>query len=996
MTGITHAISKSARYSRPRSPLAHCALHHRAAVQFALTMAWLFFATATAANAADRTQGEPQTAGSEAATRSDLQISGVCPHLTTYAVYSQNGAHNKPGHDECGIGAVVPWAGRLWMVNYAPHQPRGSEHKLFSVDADLQMTVHPESVGGTPAGRMIHRESNQLLIAHYVISSDGQVRVIPIEQMPIRVTAIARHLTDPVNKVYYVDMEGSLWEANVHTLEVTRLFKKPVPGWHAKGGYTSQGRLVMSNNGEHAAGTYDDLLVGGPAQTAEERGVLAEFDGKAWSIIERRQYTEVTGPQGIHGGSDVDDPIWAVGWDRRSLRLKLLEDGQWHTYLLPKAALCNDAIHGWYTEWPRIREITGGRWMMDMHGMFFDFSPSFSATQSAGLRPIGSHLRYIPDFCAWNDRLVLASDETSIQGNPLAGQPQSNLWFGTYEDLKTWGPASGYGGPWVEDHVTANSPSDPFLVAGFDRRTLHLAVARNTKRDLSSAMRATDQQTISQLPEELANLPRVTIMRGDWKKPAPGYHFTVDQPVTVYLAVDQRGEPQLEPQWKRTQWSITWGKADHTDAIYKRSFPAGMIEVPANPTEHIAGSFGMPHMAIVQSGSLDPALRITPSPAATVTRPEPIKLEPSRHSAPVQFQIQLDIDGNGNWTDYDRIQVPVDGYVCHLLPADFDATWLRLTVDRDCVATAFLHQTSSRFADPSAGQELFHGLADVNDTKTLSALVYPAKQNRNLVVTNGDQQRLEFTKAGFEFKAVDSDPQLAERLEIEPEFTTDDASVILTHRNQRLRLPRGDSAFDKPFAFGWPRGSREVESERHLANIHGTFYEVPLITNGQPPAFDLMRPVASHAKQIRDFCSWNGLLVLTGVSGAAKPDGHVFADPSQPAALWFGGVDDLWKLGKPIGRGGPWKATAVLAGQPSDAYLMTGYDKKTLTLQADTATTITIEVDVDHQSGWHSFKKIDLKAGEPRTYEFPEAFSAHWVRLIASSNCTATGQFRYE
>ena len=115
--------------------------------------------------------------------------------------------------------------------------------------------------------------------------------------MPIRVTAIARHLIDPANMVYYIDMEGSIWEANVHTLAVKRLFKKPVPGWHAKGGYTSQGRLVVSNNGEHKLlATTSDLLAGGEAKTPEERGVLAEFDGTNWNIVERRQFTEVTGP----------------------------------------------------------------------------------------------------------------------------------------------------------------------------------------------------------------------------------------------------------------------------------------------------------------------------------------------------------------------------------------------------------------------------------------------------------------------------------------------------------------------------------------------------------------------------------------------------------------------------------------------------------------------------------------------------------------------------
>ncbi len=417
--------------------------------------------------------------------RMDLFISGVYPHLTTYGIYSENGAHTKEGHNECGIGALVPWAGKLWMVNYAPHMPRGSEHKLFSIDDDLNLTIHPESVGGTPAGRMIHRESRQLLIAHYLIDDKGQVRTISPSVMPIRVTAIARHLSDPANRVYYIDMEGSLWEADVRTLAVKKLFEKPVPGWHAKGGYTGQGRLVVSNNGELAVGNYKNVLVGGAAKSPEEAGVLAEWDGKDWRIVERRQFTDITGPKGIEGGGQGNDPMWAIGWDRRSLRLKVLEDGQWHTYLLPKAAFCNDARHGWYTEWPRIREITAGRWMMDMHGMFFDFPKTFSTKNSVGIAPIGSHLRYVPDFCAWNGKLVLATDETSIQGNPLAGQPQSNLWFGNYEDLKTWGPSSGFGGPWIEDGVQANTPSDPFLVAGFDRRVLHLATGRSSLKQTS-------------------------------------------------------------------------------------------------------------------------------------------------------------------------------------------------------------------------------------------------------------------------------------------------------------------------------------------------------------------------------------------------------------------------------------------------------------------------------------------------------------------------------
>ncbi|WP_146389853.1 sulfatase-like hydrolase/transferase [Allorhodopirellula solitaria] len=948
------------------------------------------------ASAAD--SEEPTPADPPQPVRTDIHISGVYPHLTTYGVYSQNGAHNKTGHNECGIGAVVPWAGKLWMVNYAPHMPRGSEHKLFSIAPDLSqpMTVHPESVGGTPAGRMIHAESNQLLIAHHLIDDKGNVRTISPNDMPIRVTAIARHLTDPANMVYYIDMEGSIWEANVHTLAVKRLFKKPVPGWHSKGGYTSQGRLVVSNNGELHVGNYDDVLVGGEAKTPEERGVLAEFDGKDWKIIERRQYTEVTGPQGITGGSDGNDPIWTMGWDRRSVRLKVLDDGKWHTYLLPKAAYCNDAQHGWYTEWPRIREITDGRWMMDMHGMFFDFPKTFTSTNSAGIKPIGSHLRYVPDFCDWNGKLVLATDETSIQGNPLAGQPQSNLWFGEYDDLKTWGPASGYGGPWIEDAVAANTPSDPFLVAGFDRRILHLATGRRTPI-ADVAFRTTGEMEITELPKRLVGLPRVTIDRGNWREPTKGFQFTIDRPATVYLAVDGRGDSALSAAWEPTDLSLKWGNKVR-DRVFSQKFPAGTITVPGNDIEHSDGAYGLPHIAFVKFQD-DATAAVSPLRSASLVNPEATTTDEGDDAGPIQFTLQVDRKGNGSWTDLETIEVPSNGYVGKILPKDLDAVWLRLKTNRDCVATAFLHQTTAEYRDGSTDEstELFAGLADVGDSNALGAVVYPAQRNRNLRVITSDKRFFDFTKAGFEFVPTQRDPALADKLHTEPEFSVDDASVILKDRGQTFRLPKGDAAYDKPFASGWPRASREVESERHLANIHGTFYEIPLVTNGAPPAWNLMRPVSSHSKQITDFCSWNGLLVLCGVRPDGKKDEHIFRDADHQAGLWFGGVDDLWKLGKPVGRGGPWFQSEVASGAPSDPYLIKGYDQKSVVMSHDAteAATITLEVDLDGNGLWVNYQSFRVPEGESIQHEFPDGFSACWVRAVSDADTIATVQFEY-
>jgi len=47
---------------------------------------------------------------------------------------------------------------------YGPHLPFGSSDKLYEITPELTQIIRPESSGGTPANRMIHKESNQLAI----------------------------------------------------------------------------------------------------------------------------------------------------------------------------------------------------------------------------------------------------------------------------------------------------------------------------------------------------------------------------------------------------------------------------------------------------------------------------------------------------------------------------------------------------------------------------------------------------------------------------------------------------------------------------------------------------------------------------------------------------------------------------------------------------------------------------------------------------------------
>ena len=420
-------------------------------------------------------------------------ISGVYPHLVMY---------NDEG--ECGTGAVVPWAGDLWVTTYGPHCPVGSSDKLYRIKPDLTREIHPSSVGGTHANRMIHRESGQLLIGPYVIDAKGQVRTVSPGRMPGRLTGAARHLTDPANKVYVATMETGLYELDMRTLEAKTLIREngkndseiraylqrsgmtwplgwdsaPVttaPGYHAKGLANGFGRVFISNNGEDSAEARRNPFV--------PSGVLACWSrpGCNWTTIRRCQFTEVTTRDGIYGNEHPSsNPVWAMGWDAKSVVLAVTTNGvQWSYYRLPKASHCYDGAHGWNTEWPRIRDVGfgDGSLLATMHGTFWRFPKGFSPANPSGIRPISTYLKVVGDFCRWGERIVFGCDDQTkdeflgVRGlkkdAPRCNRSQSNLWFVNPGELGDFGPPSGEGCVWLDEKVRAGDVSDPYLHAGY-------------------------------------------------------------------------------------------------------------------------------------------------------------------------------------------------------------------------------------------------------------------------------------------------------------------------------------------------------------------------------------------------------------------------------------------------------------------------------------------------------------------------------------------------
>ncbi len=386
-------------------------------------------------------------------------IGGTFPHLAVKTDHT-------PPRTETGIGALMPWADRLWFVTYVAHKTGGDGTGLFTINDSLDIAKHPASRIGTYANRIIHSESNQLIIGPHAIGTDGGVRTFD-DLAGVRLAATARHLTDPENKVYFLGMEGEFFEANVHTMEVAPLFnlnkELEMSGIaHFKDAYTDHGRVVVANNSYF----HEDFDRG------ESDGRLAEWDGTGWKILARTQFNTVSG----RCGGTLGRAIYAAGQDRASALLHVyLPETGWKVYRLPKSTNTQD--HAWTTEWPRIREVESERWLIDASGMFYEMPAMTYGNALRGVVPICRHLRIIPDYCSWNGLLVLAGDQTTPieDSNPFAGQPQANLRFMHTDDLwQMGGKPAGWGGPWWQTKVEESRPSEPFLMTGFDHKCLHV------------------------------------------------------------------------------------------------------------------------------------------------------------------------------------------------------------------------------------------------------------------------------------------------------------------------------------------------------------------------------------------------------------------------------------------------------------------------------------------------------------------------------------------
>jgi hypothetical protein len=807
-----------------------------------------------------------------------LVVSGIYPHLAV--------THAHPS--ELGLSGVVPWAGKLWAIEYFAGNGNtdGSPH-LFSIENDLTLTPRLKYYGGSIASRLIL--NNRLILGPYIIDDQGGIREWRVhpDMGGQHVSAVATDLND-TNKINVVGLSNERWSINLtgttnpvpagqvvqqHTLNAISSPKYGFTGKHGKGLRTGQGVTVYGSNGE-------GVWPGGAGSlfewTGVETGILTN-DLSEWTLIERIQINEITGPGGIHGEVTPNEPIWAMGWDHRSVVLMCRDAVTgWHKYRFPKASHTHDHVNGWHVEWPRIRNVglPSGRYLMNQHGLMYEFPPTFAPGQVGGIRPLSTFHKMIVDYADWNGRIIMGCNDSSSFGNPLHGRVNSNFLFVEKDELPLYGERpEGIGSVWYQENVAVvppaatptnlvaptPNPSDPLFISGFTRRVLHLS----------------------------------------------------------------HGNP-----------------------------------------------------------------------------------------GPVDFTLQIDPSGNGTWINHQVITVPSNGYRYVVLPETLTAPWARLTTSSDATnVSATFYLTNPRRAPDAA---LTQGLADATFTgarsdgfvRSLPSSVYTAPIDlefaANILTASNTVGSTGYYRVDQYLNIVPvtnatAESALRSAAVVSQDYQVDAASVIIDDATYgRVRLPKGSSAYDSAGPTGWFRGRREVVTERQVMNIHGTFYELPR-SDASSGGIRRIRPITTHNKLIHDFCSWRGLLVLSGLPATAMNSEHVRVSSNGAVALWFGNVDDLWRFGQPAGVGGPWKNTAVTANTPSDPYLMRGYDKKTLELShsSTSAVEMTVQVDVLGNNTWKDYATFTVAPGAPFTHEFPDGYSAYWVRVSSSASTTASAQFTY-
>jgi len=202
-----------------------------------------------------------------------------------------------------------------------------------------------------------------------------------------------------------------------------------------------------------------------------------ELDGK----MQLRRSTDENAHEWVRSKAAI--PAGVVMADAASV---LVTDDSKRRWRLPKG---DESFARSSTTLRRVcREVCTERDLLQVEGTFYEV-PAENAGGFSKMRAVATHHLSIVDYTSYRGLLVMAGVGETAAGNShiiRSDDGKCALWVGAVDDLWELGKPRGHGGPWWKTAVKVGEASDPYLLRGYDRKTL--GVSHNASETITIAL----------------------------------------------------------------------------------------------------------------------------------------------------------------------------------------------------------------------------------------------------------------------------------------------------------------------------------------------------------------------------------------------------------------------------------------------------------------------------------------------------------------------------
>jgi len=369
--------------------------------------------------------------------------------------YGFNRPETQPTKEVMAVMSMMPFNRKLYVAT-------GYAGGIYAITEDfvLEEVEISDEAAGNNFGRVWHEATNKALVGHNIIDENEDItHISPVghgaaSECPSFIDDPSRYiLATAGSEVHKVDMENG-------TTSLLTDLGYSIP-WQGLDFRERDDYLFAVSKSTDAAG----------------RGIW-RYDGTSWTRVFDEWFTTA-----YHAATASKwCPLYFAGWDEKSAILRVTTDSvNFDTYRFPISA---PGINYWRRMPWRMRMTQGFITLADIAGILyqlqFEYNPAAGLGQLGGLRPkpISRHNQRIFEFSIWQGLIGFGREDLYPQatggGSGDTGFPNTGLDFYREEDLWNWGDLKGYGGVWKNTSVGAGETSDPFLINGFDQKTIHL------------------------------------------------------------------------------------------------------------------------------------------------------------------------------------------------------------------------------------------------------------------------------------------------------------------------------------------------------------------------------------------------------------------------------------------------------------------------------------------------------------------------------------------